>query len=380
MKRIILFLFVPVLFFASCKDNRHFRVKGSIDGGKGHVIYLEQVLPHRINTIDSFKIKRNERFRLKKERPSYPEFYRVRINDNYVIFAIESSETVTIHSKDPYFVDYSITGSKNNRKIHKLNQSIRRVERGIRAFEADVNDDCVTENLEKISRLIAEHDSLARSIIFSDTKSSAAYYAVFHKVNDSRFFRITNNKDMKLFLAVATAYNAFYPHSTRSKELTNLVLQAKRLRQSEELKQLLLEHNQTPTIMNINLPDAEGNYVSLSDLRGKVVLVNFAYFRADQSMEYLYGSRNLYMKYHKKGFEMYGISFDGDIEFFKNVAKRVPWIRVHDEKGLNSDLLETYDIIQLPTLFLLDKKGNIISRHTYLDSRLKENLERLLNE
>ena len=378
MKRISLFLFVSALLFASCTDHRYFRVEGKINDGKNHVIYLERVLPDKVKTIDSFKIKSNERFRFKKEHPPYPDFYRVRINDKFVIFAVESSKTIMIHSKDPYFSDYSITGSENIRKIFELNRSIERVEKGIREFEASVNDG-KAEDLEKITKLIAQHDSLAQSIIYSDTKSSAAYYAIFHNVDGSRFFHI-NDQDARHFLAVATAYNAFYPHSTRSKELTNLVLQAKRLKQSEELKQLLLQNNRVPTVMNFSLPDVDGSIISLSDFRGKVLVVNFAYFKADQSMEYVLGSRDQYIKYHDKGFEMIGISFDGDFEFFQNASRRVPWIRVFDEKGINSDLLETYDIIQLPTLFVIDREGHIISRHTYLDSTLKANLEKLLNE
>jgi len=380
MKRITLILFVFALLFISCKDNRHFRVEGKIIGGKNHVIHLEQVSPNRVITIDSFKIKRNERFHFKREHPAYPDFYRVRINDNYVIFAIDSSETVRIHSKDPYFTDYSITGSENIRKIFELNQSVERLKKGIKEYDADVNNGNIAKILEKISGLIAEHDLLAKSIISSDTKSSAAYYAIFHKIDEANFYHISNDEDMKLFVAVATAYNAYYPHSKKSKELASLVLQAKRLKHSEELKQLLLQNNQMPVAMNINLPDVDGNIISLSDFRGKVVLVNFAYYNTDYSMDHAFGSRDLYTKYHDKGLELLGVSFDEDIEFFKNATKRVPWSRVYAEKSLNSNLLEMYDITQLPTLFLIDRDGNIVSRHTHIDSRLKENLERLLNE
>lgn len=380
MKRITLFLFVSALLFVSCKDNRYFRVEGKVIGGKNHVIYLEQVLPDRVNTIDSFKIKGNERFHFKREYPAYPDFYRVRINDKFVIFAIDSSETVKIHSQDPFFNDYSITGSENTKKIYELNQSVERLKKGIKEYDADVNNDNIAKTLEKINRLIAEHDSLAKSIIHGDTKSIAAYYAIFHKIDGANFYHISNDEGMKLFVAVATAYNAYYPHSKRSKELTSLVLQTKRLKRSEELKQLLLQNNQVPMVMNINLPDADGNIISLSDFRGKVVLVNFAYHNTDYSMDHAFGSRDLYTKYQDKGFEMLGVFFDENIESFKNATKRVPWNRVYAEKSLNSDLLEMYNITQLPTLFLIDQQGNIVSRHTHIDNKLKENLERLLNE
>ena len=380
MKKITLLLFLFVVLFASCTERGYFRVEGKISGGRGSMIYLEHVLPNKIVAIDSMKIGRNERFRFKREHPPYPDFYRIRINGGSIIFAVESSERVVIRSEDPHFFNYTITGSDNIKKIDKLNQSILRLERGIRAFEENLNSENAAANLEKITQLIAQHDSLARSIIYSDTKSSAAYHAVFHKVGGSRFFHASNENDAKHFMAVATAFNAFYPHSARSKELTKLVRQAKQLKESEDLKRLLLQNSRVPTAMNFNLPNSKGDTISMADFRGKVVLVNFAYFKTDQSMEYVYGSRDLYAKYHKKGFEMIGISFDGDAEFFQNVSKRVPWIRVFDEQGLNSDLLEIHDIIQLPTLFVVDKEGSIVSRHTYLDSTLKENIARLLNE
>jgi len=379
MKKFILFLFISVFLFASCKDNRYFRVEGKINDGKNHVIYLEHLSPDKIRTIDSFVLKSHGYFHFKKEHPAYPDFYRVRIDDEVVTFAIDSSETVVIRSEDPNFKDYTITGSKNIEKISELNRSIKRVEKAIKAYEESFDNDNIANNHSEISKLIAQHDSLAQKIIYCDTKSSAAYHAIFHKVAGSRFYHISNDRDLKLFVAVATAYNAHYPHSIRSKELTDLVQQARRLKRSEDIKQLLLKNSHVSTVMDIKLPNTSGDTISLSDFRGKVVLVNFAYYKADYSMEYVMGSRDQYIKYHDKGFEMVGVSFDGDTDLFKEASKRVPWIRLFDEKGLNSDLLETYDIIQLPTLFLLDQSGNIVSRHTYLDSTLKENLEMLLN-
>ena len=379
MKKFILFLLTSVLFFASCEDNRYFRVEGKINDGKNHVIYLEHLLLDKISTIDSFIIKSNGYFHFKKEHPAYPDFYRVRINDKSIDFAIDSSETVVIRSEDPNFENYTITGSKNIKKISELNRSIRRVEKAIKAYEENFDNDNIENNHDEISKLIAQHDSLAQKIIYCDTKSSAAYYAIFHKIDGLQFYHISSDKGWKLFIAVATAYNARYPHSIRSKELTDLVRQARRLRH-KTVKQLLLKNSHVPTVMDIKLPNVDGDIISLSDFRGKVVIVNFAYFKADNSMEYVMGARDQYIKYHDKGFEMVGISFDGDIQSFKNAAKRVPWIRLFDEKGLNSDLLETYDIIQLPTLFVVDRVGNIVSRHTYLDSTLKENLEMLLNQ
>ena len=70
----------------------------------------------------------------------------------------------------------------------------------------------------------------------------------------------------------------------------------------------------------------------------------------------------LYAVYHSKGLEIYQVSLDDDLHFWKNAASNLPWTCVRDPQSVYSSVAALYYVRQLPALFLLDKKGNLVKR------------------
>jgi thiol-disulfide isomerase/thioredoxin len=128
----------------------------------------------------------------------------------------------------------------------------------------------------------------------------------------------------------------------------------------------------------IAMKDPEGNIRKLSDLRGKIVMIDFwASWCRPCRMENP-NVVKLYHKYHDKGFEIYSVSLD------KN---RADWIRAIEQDGLVwpnhvSDLNgwtssggATYGIMSVPSTVLVDRDGKIIARNLRgydLANKLKE--------
>jgi peroxiredoxin len=88
----------------------------------------------------------------------------------------------------------------------------------------------------------------------------------------------------------------------------------------------------------------------------------------------------VYEKYKDRGFEIVGIGLDEKkdeaLAFIKKLS--IPWINLWDSrKNGVSKVMETYGVSAIPTVFLLDKEGKVIS----LEVRgllLGKELERLL--
>ncbi|HEX8020144.1 TlpA disulfide reductase family protein [Mucilaginibacter sp.] len=126
--------------------------------------------------------------------------------------------------------------------------------------------------------------------------------------------------------------------------------------------------------------DVNGKPVSLSDLKGKYVLVEFW---ASWCAPCRAGNPNLrkqYELYKDKGFEIISVSLDNVKEKWVDAIAKdgLPWIQVSDLKGWNNAVGRLYGVRAVPQSFLLDKDGKIIG-NTLRDESLNAKLAKLFN-
>jgi hypothetical protein len=130
-------------------------------------------------------------------------------------------------------------------------------------------------------------------------------------------------------------------------------------------------------IIDMTFPDIEGRERTLSSLRGQVVLLDFMAFGMEGSTERTLLLRELYGKYHDRGLEIYQVSLDPDLHFWKQRCEALPWVSVWCEEGLESDMLRLYDVGLLPCYFLIDRNCDLQARQEDI-LNLEEAIEKLL--
>ena len=111
--------------------------------------------------------------------------------------------------------------------------------------------------------------------------------------------------------------------------------------------------------------DLKGKPLSISNYKGKVVLVDFWATWCGPCVEELPNVLKTYEKYHDQGFEIIGISLDTDrkqLDAFLEKHKGMTWPQYFDGKGWQNKLAEKYGIEAIPTTFLLDGEGKIIEK------------------
>ena len=118
----------------------------------------------------------------------------------------------------------------------------------------------------------------------------------------------------------------------------------------------------TANILDIALNDNKGQMRHLTDLKGKVVLLDFHLFATRESTERIMMLRDLYNKYHDRGFEIYQVSIDPDEHFWKTQTAALPWISVRDPNSANSPVLINYNVQSIPTYFLVDRTNTLHKR------------------
>ena len=128
-------------------------------------------------------------------------------------------------------------------------------------------------------------------------------------------------------------------------------------------------------IIDISLPDVNSKIISIKSLKGNVVMIDFTAYGAKQSPERIRLLRSLYEKYHAQGFEIYQISLDDDIHFWKYSCDKLPWVCVHETDGSATNV---YGVQTLPTFFLVNRDNEIVVRSDFMDGSLEDNILKLL--
>lgn len=368
MKKIC-FIALAALALSACDSEPKFKVEGEVSGAEGKMLYLEAAALEGIVPLDSVKLKGNGSFSFKQTCPENPEFYRLRVDDKVVNFAVDSTETIGVKASYADFATaYTVEGSENSVKIKELtlkqaqlqtnvNELIKKMQ--AHQIGADVFD-------EELSALMKNYkDEVKAKYIFAAPNGTAAYFALFQKLNNYLIFDPLNSKDdIKCFAAVATSLNNSYPHADRSKNLYNIVIKGMKNTRTPQQKVLELpkEVISETGIIDISLRDMKGNTHKLSELKGKVVLLDFTIYQSAASAPHNFLLNDLYTKYKGQGLEIYQVSLDADEHYWKTIADNLPWTCVRDANGIYSSVAAMYNVQSVPSLFLINRNSELSAR------------------
>ena len=358
---------VTALAVASC-DNNKFTVEGEVGNASDSVLYFENVGLEGINVIDSVTLADNGRFSFDGEAPQAPEFYRLRISDQIINISIDSTETVKVKAKYPQMAtEYDIEGSDNCLKIKEL--ALKQIDLHNKAMaiqqNAELGVDAANDSILKL--IDAYKNDVKINYIFKEPMKAYSYFALFQTLGNWLLFSPRTNKDdIKVFAAVATSWDSYYPHSERGQNLHNIAIEGMKNQRIVAAQnadyQIDADKVSEAGVVDIALRDNKGVERHLTDLKGKVVLLDFHVFSMNESPARILMLRELYNKYQAQGFEIYQVSLDSDEHFWKQQTAALPWISVRDADGISSQRLLLYNIQAVPDFFLIDKGNNLVKR------------------
>ena len=363
-KRTYIYVALLAVGMAACENKPSFEVQGEVTGAADKMLYLEQNSINGIIPLDSVELGEKGDFSFSQNSADAPEFYRLRVDNKVINFVVDSVETVNISTDiDGFAVNYQID-SEENKKIKELSLLQAKLQENVNGLAqsgmpAGIARDSIFSVIERYK------NDIKRNYIFKAPNRSYAYFALFQQLNGMMIFDpLTNKEDIKCFAAVATSLNNFYPQAERSKNIYNMVMKGMKNTRTPNVKPIEIPADKVKESSIIDLPlrDIRGNVKHLTDLKGKVVLIDFTVYGNAE-----FGARNLllrdlYQKYSAKGLEIFQVSIDRDEHFWKTSAGNLPWICVRDPQGVNSTNLRLYGVTSLPTSFLVNRNNELCLR------------------
>lgn len=130
---------------------------------------------------------------------------------------------------------------------------------------------------------------------------------------------------------------------------------------------------------DFTLDTPEGTPMSLSSLKGKVVLIDFWASWCGPCRRENPHMVELYKELNPKGVEFFGVSLDENREKWLKAIEDdgLVWKHVSDLKGWNSAASKLYGVNGIPCTYLIDQNGTIVAKKVFGDE-LKAEIEKLL--
>ena len=379
-------IMVAALAFTSC-NNKKFHINGNITEATDSMLYLENLSLNGPVKIDSVKLGEDGSFAFDENAMDSitPEFYRLRIANQSINLSIDSTETVKVKASYPQMsYKYEVEGSENCSKIKDLSLKQMILQSNINGIMKSPNIGIDSVDVIVARMLDAYKQDIKVNYIFKEPMKASSYYALFQTIQlgnvNSLIFNPRNNKDdVRVFAAVATSWDTYYPGAERGKNLHNIAIEGMKdiriIENQRAQQQIDASKVSVNGCIDLAMEDSKGQVRRLTDLKGKVVLLDFHLFASSESTKRIMMLRELYNKYHAAGLEIYQVSVDPNEHFWKTSTAALPWICVRDEGGIQGQSLQLYNVQSIPTFFLIDRSNTLKAR----DAQIKDLDEAIKN-
>jgi len=367
---------VAATAMVACNEKK-FHVNGTITNANDSTLYLEDMTLNGPEAVDSVKLDESGAFSFSGKAGNAPEFYRLRIAGQIINIAADSTETIDIKADYPTMsAQYEVSGNDECPKIRELALLQQQLQSQVNSIfnSPNLGIAAAEDSVQKV--LTAYKDKVKNEYIFKAPMKAYSYFALFQTVNignmSALIFNPRNSEDdVKVFAAVATSWDTYFPHEERGQNLHNIAIEGMknvRIIRSKMVNNIDASKVNYSGVIDIPLNDNKGVTRHLTDLKGKVVLLDFHVFASSSSMKRIMALRELYNKYHDQGFEIYQVSLDSDEHFWKTQTSALPWICVRDENGPDAQAVTVYNVQTIPTYFLITKDNVLYKR----DAQMKD--------
>ena len=356
-----------------CSEKKSFRIEGKLENFKKKHIYVSHIEIDTPVLTDSVRVKRDGSFSL-RVGATEPGFYQLGAGANdFITILAEPGERIKVNSTGSYLSEgFEVSGSPGTSKIVRLDSALSETKRRIDSLsvvlerEQDKPDFETTSKAidDRFLKILKDQRMYNISFILKNLGSFASIKALYQKVDDNTYV-LYDYRDLQYLKLVSDTLFRYYPNSMQVKALKANFEKELNAFNMNKIDQMTKD---APVInLDPSLKDVNGRLVSLSDLRGKYVLLAFWSAASRDCLAENLEFKNLYNKYKSSGLEIYQINLDLNEDTWKNAVRydELPWISVREDDPMNPKNAILYNVRTLPANFMYDKTGNIIATNLH---------------
>lgn len=381
-KSIAILCTTAVALFSSCTTGgKGFQFKGNLSNASGETVYLEQMSTQGYVLIDSAKVNEQGDFNFESAKIGSMDYYRLKINEaNFAVLILDSTQSINFTGDAKNLgKSYSAEGSPDTKHFIEINKVLESVNTSLDSLRAAMNYSMSQVQMDslKTDSINAAAEEVFMKIIASKEPQLKALLEKFPSTiaNFSAFNYINIETNLPLYEKLAKALNERDEKSFYAKRLIADIQNYKQQQKDQAVQEKLLQPGSK--MPEITMNDINGKPVSLSNLKGKVVLIDFWASWCGPCRKENPNVVRLYKMYNKKGFDVFSISLDEEKDKWIEAIQKdgLTWTHVSELKGWSSLVCTQFKINSIPFTVLIDKEGNIIGtglRGKVLEDKLAE--------
>lgn len=332
----------------------------AVEGAGGRTVHFNRFESNKPVPVDSVKLDADGRGTL--HVPAMPlDLYQLTLDDDKVILALDSNESVTVEaSLGQLSLPKSVSGSVNSEALHAFYRDAKNFDDERERLRVAVATNGDTALIRQFNDLNATFYDRCKAFATKHASSPAALTALG---------RLDMKRELTLFKTVRDSLRKTMPRSGFFSMMRDQVDRLEQQEivvkmQEEEMKRLsnLLPSGGAAPEIKQQTPD--GGTYALSQLRGKVVLIDFWASWCRPCRIENPNVKKIYAKYASKGFEILGVSLDREHGAWVKAIKDdgLPWKHVSDLGFWNNAAAQEYGVQSIPYTVLVDRDGNILEK------------------
>ena len=381
MKQIFSFVLMAAVVVSSCNatgDPNNFTVSGKITHAPSQNIFLEQIVYDNAapKVIDSGKLTQDGNYKLKgvsKEQ----NLYLLTIDHKPVSILINDNDDIRLSADlNTSFSSPYISNSDATKSLYTFLKRFRSSD-SMLAATYNTMDTLAKQNPNDSSLIILQskgaQELQSLSAYMKDfIKKSNSPAAIYYALSVAASKNVVNIQELD---SLATQAAGRFKGHSGLEAMKTAIAQAKSSNNTNEGASWV--DKQAP---NLTMNDVNGKPVSITDFKGKYVLIDFWASWCGPCRKENPNVVAAYNKYKDKNFTILGVSLDQDKDSWVQAIKNdnLAWAQMSDLKQWQSAAVSTYNIEGIPFNVLIDPTGKVIAqelRGPALEQKLGEVLK-----